>query len=158
MTPTSAMGRRLQQRRCGSCWTGASNESATNAALMLSGNREIGAGTKPKMEPLHVRHSFFPIIDANETGPKYRLSRASNRLSPMTKNSPAGTVTDESGGGFLGDTSHATSYETSPICSQKLLFPPPSRTPFLSPPRPLMPNDPPAASTFSPGNPITRQM
>src|SRR3954452_18265467 len=132
MTPTSAMGRRLQQRRSGSGWTAGSNESPPKPPLMLTGNRERGDGTKPKMEPLHVRHSFFPIIDANETGPKYRLSRASNRLSPMTKNSPAGTVMDESGGGFLGDTSNATSYETSPICSRKILLPSASRTAFRS--------------------------
>src|SRR5262249_11327839 len=58
---------------------------------------------------LHERHNFLPVIDWKGIGPKYRLSWASNRLSPMTKNWSGGRVMELSGGRERGDKSNATS-------------------------------------------------
>lgn len=78
---------------------------------------------RPRMVGSRCRHSFLPMIELNEIGPKYLLSRASSRLSPMTKNWSGGTLTDASGARSSGDDSKATSYDTSPFCSRKTVVP-----------------------------------
>jgi hypothetical protein len=67
------------------------------------------------------------MIELNEMGPKYRLSNALNRLSPMTKNWSGGILTDASGGRLRDDGSKATWYDRSPICSRKIGLPSASR-------------------------------
>lgn len=72
-------------------------------------------------------YSFFPIIEPNATGPKYLLSCASDRLSPITKKQPAGTTSDTVGGPDLEETSKAISYDALPMCSRNIFLPSASR-------------------------------
>src|SRR3712207_2390535 len=73
-----------------------------------------------------VGQNFLPIVEPNSIGSKYRLSRASKRLSPMTMKWLGGTVTDDSGVRDFGDRSQAIWYDASPFCFLKIGLPPAS--------------------------------